>query len=237
VSTLLDGVNEVLMKIRLVNSSKKLTSLTDSGKQVFIDTAIQSWNEGVDQLYSKAKMLRPQQAGEDSITLATGTRNYDLPEDLIQIRWPLHDETNGSFINKYPGGYDELRNTQVQPANYTGQPTLGAISPIDGSLYLDMIPTSGENGNVYKFRYWKDTNLSRSSDLFPFNEVVFRAMIPVVAELFRYNQNNRFSDGVAKVNYGRAVRALKQEPANTAWIKRHGGTVVTSPLGYDPYNN
>ena len=60
-------------------------------------------------------------------------------------------------------------------------------------------------------------------------------MVPVVTEIWRYYQNNRFSDGIAKVNYGRAVRALKQEPGDTAWIRRSGGHPVTNPIGKDPY--
>lgn len=233
---LLDGVNEVLIKVRIVNTTNPLTSLTKNAIQEFIDSAVQSWNEAVDQIYSKSKVLRPQQAGKDTITLATGEREYTLPEDMVQIRWPLHNVTDGLFIQKYPGEYEELRNIQTQPQNYTGDPQSAAISPIDGVMYLDRIPTSEENGDVYEYLYWKDTGLTRKSDVFPFGDVVFRALVPVVAELWRYNQNNRVSGDVAKVNYGRAVRALKQEPGDTAWIKRYGGQVYSNPLGQDPFS-
>ncbi len=176
------------------------------------------------------------QAEEDTITLVADKREYDLPDDMVQLRWPLHDETNGRYINKYPGGYEELRNILVQPGNYTGQPTSGAISPIDGILYIDNLPTASEAGDIYRFTYWKDLTLSRATDQFPFTDTVFRALIPVVTEIWKYYQHNKFSDEIAKVNYGRAVRALKQEPRDASWITRPGGTHSTSPLGFDPYH-
>ena len=232
---LIDGVNDVLKRAQIVNSNNQLTSLTNSGKQVFIDCAVQSWGEAVDQIYSKAKLQMPNQAEEDSITLVSGVREYDLPCDMVQIRWPLHEETEGRFINKYPGGYTELKNALVQPANYTGQPTAGAISPVDGTLFIDMLPSASEAGNEYKFTYWKDLTLSKANDVFPFSDTVFRALVPVVTEVWKYYQNNRYTNEIAKVNYGRAVRALRQEPRDTSWITRPGGQIMTNPLGKDPY--
>lgn len=232
---LIDGVNDVLQKVQIVRSNKKLTTLTNSAWQIFIDNAVASWNEAVDQVYSKSSVMRPNQGAEETITLREGIREYDLPCDLVQIRWPLHYEAEGRFINEYPGGYEELRHELVQPENYTGQPTTGAISPIDGVLYIDMLPTSSEAGDVYKFFYWKDTNLSSATDIFPFSDTVYRAMVPVVADLWRYNQNQLTDGSASKPHYGRAIRALKQQPRDVSWIKRQGSTVITSPLGHDPY--
>jgi len=234
--TLLDGVNEVLKRVQVISETNILTTLTDSGKQTFIDLAVQAWNESVDQIYSKAKKMRPRQGEEDYITLIENKRSYSLPCDLVQIRWPLHEETKGLYIHEYPGGYEELRNIQTQPANYTGSATFAAIDPIQGDLYLNRVPLAGDAGEVYRFFYWKDLGLALESDQFPFSDTVFRAMVPVVAELWRYNQNTRSNNNVAKLNFGRAIRALKKEPGDTAYIKRHGSTIATSPLGYDPYS-
>ena len=107
-------------------------------------------------------MLRPKQGEEDSIVLIAAKRTYDLPCDLVQIRWPLHEETQGLFINKYPGEYEELKHALVQPGNYTGPPQNAAISPVDGELYLDMIPTASEADYEYKYYYWKETEMDES---------------------------------------------------------------------------
>jgi hypothetical protein len=234
--TLLNAINEVLKRVHLISENSLLTSLTDSGKQGFIDPAIQAWGEAVDQIYSKARIKRPNSAEEDSITLVANKRTYSLASDLVQLSWPLHEETQGLFINKYPGGYEELRHVLTQPGNYTGQPTSGAISPIDGDLFIDMLPTSTEAGYIYKYTYWRDLTLSRSSDQFPFSDTVFRAMVPVVTEIWRLMKNNRSNEEIAKVNYGRAVRALKQQPRDASWITRYGATQITNPLGKDPYS-
>jgi len=235
VKTLLDGVNEVLKKVQIISNTNLLTSLTDSGKQTFIDLAIQSWQESVDQVYSKSKIMMPMQGEEDSIILVENIRSYSLPCDLVQIRWPLHEETKGLYIHKYPGGYEELRNIQTQPDNYTGQPSFASIDPIQGDLYLDRVPLTGDAGDEYKFFYWKDLSLTLSSDPFPFSDTVFRAMVPVVAEIWRYYQHNRFTSDISNVNYGRAIRALKQQPQDTAWIKRYGDKQITNPLGQNPF--
>ena len=239
--TLLNGINEVLKKVSIINSNTLLTSLTNSGKQVFIDNAVQAWNEVTDQLYSKDDILRPYQGAEDSITLVAGTRTYGLPDDLIQLRWPLHEETQGVYIYEYEGGYEELRQILVQPANYTGQPLSAAISPIEKELFIDMIPTSTEAGYKYTFLYWRDTVLERATDQFPFDDGVFRAMVPAVVEVYKLNQtgtstsiNAQVQNATFKASFGRALRMVKQAPANRTYIKRFG-RYQTGPLGHDPF--
>ena len=91
--TLIDGVNEVLKKVKIVTSTNTLLSLSDSGKQAFIDSAVQAWNEAVDDLYSTALTPKPLQMGEGQITLSEGVRDYELEDDLEILHWPLHDET------------------------------------------------------------------------------------------------------------------------------------------------
>lgn len=231
--TLLNGVNEVLKRVSVIDSNNELSSLTNSGKQVFIDLAVQAWNEAVDHIFSKANVMKPYQGAEDSITLVAGTRTYSLASDLIQIRWPLQDETNGLYINEYPGGYEELRHSSPQPSNMTGTPFMGAISPIEKELYLSSLPTSTDAGNVYKYLYWRDTVLVSSTDVFPFDDAVFRAMIPVVSEIWRLMRQNKFVSGLVKINYGTALRMIKQQPPNQFYVKRTG-VVNMGALGFDP---
>jgi len=234
--TLLNGVNEVLKRVQIVSESNLLTSLTNSGKQVFIDLAVQAWREATQQVFSKANVMMPNQGKEGSVTLVAGTRAYTLASDLVQIRWPLHDETNGQYIVEYPGGYEELRNSQNFPANYTGLPLQGAISPIDAKLYLDYIPTSSEAGYVYKYFYWKATDLVTYDDVFPFDDDVFWALVPVVSDIWRMMQQNKTSDGYTKLSYGRAIRMLKKHPPSDTWISRRA-VPNTSPLGFDPFDD
>ncbi|KKL14210.1 hypothetical protein LCGC14_2518020, partial [marine sediment metagenome] len=70
--SLLNGVNEVLKAVDIIEGDTGLlTSLTDSARQVFIDSAKQKLNEVIDQLYSILGDPKPQQLAEDTITLVT----------------------------------------------------------------------------------------------------------------------------------------------------------------------
>lgn len=235
--TLLDGVNDVLKLTGIISTTNTLSSLTDSGKQGFIDTAITVWNQAIDQVFSVSKVMRPKQGQEDSIILIADVRSYPLPCDLVQIRWPLQEESKGLYIHEYPGGYEDLRHSQTQPGNYTGQPTFAAIDPIEGDLYLDRIPLTADAGDEYTFFYWKDTGLSLGSDVMPFGDTVYRAMVPVVTEMFRFYRNNRFISDMSQFNLGRAVRALMKQPPRTRWIAKGSRARTTNPLGHNPFEN
>lgn len=228
--TLLNGVNQVLIKAQIVSSKKLLSSLTNSGKQVFIDQAVQAWNEAIDQLYYSAGQSKPDQSASATITLVDGQRRYPFSLDMVRLKWPLHDETQGQYIDAYPGGYERLRKEQSHPSNYTGQPQLGVIMPDNGELYLDRIPTSAEAGRVYTYLYDKELELANEDDLMPFNNPVFRAMVPVVTELYRAYKNNKRDEKVIKMSYGRAARLLNKAPSAQSWICRRSGM-----SGFDPF--
>lgn len=239
-ATLLNGVNEVLKRTRSLDVSGELSSLTDEAKQVYIDLAIQLWNEVIDQLYSVAEIPRPNVLVESTITLATNDRDYALPLDLVQLYFPLLDETNGRYITEYPGGYMQVVRDQPFPANHTGLPIAGAIRPTDGELYLDALPTSNENGLVYKLRYDKDTELTAEADTMPFPDAVFRALVPVVAELWSFEHRNtvnrwtfvrgKWRNPVFDMGMGRACRLVRQKHANTRW----GATGINMEHSTDP---
>lgn len=224
----LDGVNEVLKKASVVKSTDLLTSLTFSGKQVFIDLAVQCWNEAIHQLYSTAEVPLPFQMETSSITLAA-RRDYDLATDLVTLFFPLHDETNGHYILEYKGGYTRMNRQQPQPANYTGTPSYGAIHPGNGKFYIDRTPTSAEIGRVYSYDYGKELHLSSETDTFPFDNTVFWAMVPVVHQLYQLYDENKYTDGIAKLSFGRAARYLIKVPQRTSWLD-HYGHIQGDPL-------
>ena len=219
--TLLDGCNDVLKEVRIISSYNPLTSLTNQGKQLFIDNAISAWQRAVLTLYSKSNIMLPYQSAEDYITIVENKRNYSLPDDLIQIRFPLHDETNGMYIQEYPGGYENLRKNQTIPANYTGEPFYAALSPINKELYLDRVPDADSAGNKYKFFYWRNFSLTLATDLFPFDDPVYTSMVSVVAEIWRLMQQNKDPSAMTKVNYGTAIRMIQQKPGKSVYMRRY----------------
>jgi hypothetical protein len=228
--TLLNCVNETLKRVKVINSNNELTTLTNEGKQPYVDIAIQVWNETIDQLYADIVEPRPNILTEATITLVTDDRDYALATDLTMLHYPLLDETNGLYITEYPGGYLSLVNSQSFPANYPGIPQLGAIRPTDGQLYLDRIPTANENGRIYKYRYSKDTELSLLTDEVPFDDIIFRALIPATSEKWKLENKREFNGGVFKRSIGTAARYLRKTPQHQSYLPRYGGDNVTDPF-------
>ncbi len=88
--TLLNAVNATLKRVKIISGvSGELTLLTDTARQQYIDTALQVWNEILHEIYSRTEEPYPLDSAESTITLMTGTREYNLPSDLEFIRYPL----------------------------------------------------------------------------------------------------------------------------------------------------
>lgn len=232
-ASLLDAVNETLIRLQLIDSENALTTLTRSARQNDIDVIVQVWNELTDQLYSRTGVPKPNIMSEASITLVTDDRDYALDSELVRLFFPLHDKTNGNYITEYPGGYLKMQEDQPQPANFTGLPVAGAIRPDDGELYLDRLPTSNENGRSYTYRFEKDGELTEAGDTFPFTNKVFRAMVPAAAQLWRLERKGEFRNGVFRASMGRAARLLSRTPPSQSWGRRR--VPVTSSL--DPMSD
>ena len=216
--TLLDGVNEVLSLVSVISSD--LASLTDSAKQVFIDTAIQKWNESIDNLYMTANQPRAKSFEADSIVLVADLRDYALPKDLSQLRFPLRDETNGNHILLWEPGYEDLISKQLIPGNFTGLPNFACVRPDTGDLYLDTLPTSADAGREYKYLYYKDKALTLAADKMPFTDIVFRAMVPAVAELWKAEKESSFNEKAWRRDMGRAAKMLTQVETSTSYRPR-----------------
>lgn len=216
--TLLNGVNDLLKLAQIIQGeSQQFTTLTDRSRQTAIDVAVMAWNWIIDELYRSNEGAFTAEAKESTITLATNTREYTLPTDLVLIRWPLINETTGQVIDFYPGGYEGMRNDQLIPADYTGLPMAACINPTNNKLRLECAPTADENGLVYKMLYDKDTVMSAASDSFPFSDAVYRAALHAAHQLWRRSQQKAFDEAVFKTSLARAATLLTQKPRSSSW--------------------
>ncbi len=161
----------------------------------------------------------PNEQGESTLTLVTGTRAYSLASDLLQLRWPFRDKTNSQFLFEMPGGYDALLNQDIEQDD-TGLPHYAAIRATDGKLHLDCAPTSSENGRIYTYQYDKSLALSVAADSVPFNDVVFQAMVPVWTQLYKRDARGDFDGDLMKMNIGRASRLLTQKEPRDSYSPR-----------------
>lgn len=216
--TLLNSVNEICKKMGWVNTGSALSSLTDSGKQQFIDHAVQAFNETIDDLYTRAGLPRPNGVSSATLTLVTDDRDYDLGiTDMSRIIWPIIDEDNDYYINEYPGGWHHLYQDKPLAADWTGRAEYAVVRPTDGQLLLDLTPTSDENGLTYTVYYEKDNELSLAADTVPFNDIVFRAVIEAATEKVRFNRNSGAEAVVYNAAVAKAARLLTQVMPRDHW--------------------
>lgn len=190
--TLLNGVNDVLKKLGAIKgNSGELASLSDSQRQVLIDVCVQAWNATVIDLYASSDKTLPNESKTSTVVLVAGDRDYALPSDLSVLTWPIKNLTNGYEIDEYPGGWEALKNDQLQPNNYTGRPIYGVIRPTDGQLYLDRIPTSADAGITYTVYYDKALAVSTASATFPFSDDVYYTLLSAVAEAVKMDTDEQ----------------------------------------------
>lgn len=215
--TLLQGINDLLDRVGILDANGELGSLTNQGKQLFIDLGVQIWNETVDEICSMVGDIRIGESGSSTITLVTGTREYDLPSDLVQIRWPLMDQTNGHWIWEFPGGYQAMRACQQIPADWLGLPYSAALNPTTGKLRMERTPTASENGLVYDLLYDKDLVMDEAADTFPFSDATYRAVLPVVAQAWERRKRNDFDKEEYRRQLARAVSFSNKENRRTHW--------------------
>lgn len=208
--TLLNATNEILKRCGIIaGDAGLLTTLTDSARQRWIDTSIQVTNEGIAELYTTCEKPMPNEQAESTLVLVTGTRAYTLATDLVQLRWPFIDKTNSQYLFEFSGGYNAMLIADPEQ-NDTGLPQYGAIRATDAKLHLDRAPTSVENGRIYTYQYDKALTLTVLTDTVPFNDVVFQAMVPVWAQLWKRDTRQEFDQSLFKMNIGRASRLLAQ---------------------------
>lgn len=216
--TLLDGVNEVLKRANVIVTGSLFTSLVDSALQHNIDVTVQVINEGIDELYSGVHMMPSEQA-ESTITLATGVREYTLAADLIRLIWPMIDRTHLQYIWEYEAGYNEMLLIDPQQL-YTGLPIWACISPINGKLRVDRTPEAADNGNIYTYEYEKNVTLAAAADAMPFNDEVFRAMIPAWVQYYKREMRNEFDLGLWQQAIGRASRMVREDLPRISYSPR-----------------
>lgn len=223
--TLLQGVNDVLKRIgALKGNSGELASLVDSQRQIKIDLAVNCWNETLIELYELSEISMPNEVATTTITLALNDRDYALPSDLVYIKWPIRNTSNGYLIAEYPGGWDQMQNDQLQPSTFTGRPFYGTIRPTDGQLYLDRLPQSADVGLAYTLSYDKSLIKSLASDTFPCNDDTYTMLVPAVAEKIKMESDEqseaRYAVSLKKYNKYLAVAAgmISLNKSRNTWL-------------------
>lgn len=215
---LLDAVNSVLKRVKIIaGANGQLTSLTDSPRQTMVDTVVQVINETIHELYSTSELPIPLESNTQNVTLVTGQREYVLSPTPEAIRYPLIDTTHGAYVTEYPGGYEQMRVDQLQPASWTGLPSSAVLNPTNGKLRFNTAATINENGRVFELLYDQRVHLINATDTFPFSDTVVDSLVPAWSELWKREQRNSFDQVLYNASFGRASRYLTQRPMRRKW--------------------
>lgn len=207
---------------------------TDSGRQVQIDLMIQVWNESQHILYDLG-LLSPE-AASATLTLASGTREYDMPDDFERFAGENKSErvfraaTNVWWLTEYPGGYAAMLRDQNVASDWIGQPTHYAISPTTrGRVRIDREPDATVAGRTFNALYEKRLALTSTmaTETLIFSDTVADALVPVTAEAWRGIKQKEFNETVFQSNLARAAGQVTQtQRRRRGGIRRARGSGV-----------
>lgn len=216
--SLLNAVNLALKRVRLIQGDAgELTSLSDGARQADIDIMVQAYGEVIRELYDTLDMV-PTEVKEGSFTLVADTREYDTAADFEKMACDtMNDETDGHWLDPYPGGYAQMWRDQTEPGNYTGSPLFWCLNPTNGYIRLDTVPSSAEAGRVYKYLYSKTLRFTAATDTFPFSDQVLDDLMPAVKEVWNRESKEKFDPLIYQVSIARAAGTVTQQKPRDHW--------------------
>lgn len=189
--TFLEAVNRML-KINgfIRGDTDTLSAFTDTNHASTSAIAQIAVQNEITELSSKG-LLPYQHQTDGAITLASGTRTYNLESDFVQL-WGddpfFYDATANTQIRQYPGGEDALRASIYTYRTQSGYPMwfyfeLGTGQQV--SFYP--VPGAAEAGRALVYDYSASVNVSAASDTIPFATIDQQyAFVEMAARRFKY---------------------------------------------------
>lgn len=220
------GDSDELATSTVTSTATGLTAteaFTDSRRQHKINIAIQLWNEVTHEIYSMGLMAA--EAASATLTLASGTREYSLPDDFERMAGDeagtraIRGATTGLLVYEYQGGYAKMLVDQMFPSDYVGDPTKWAFSPVGRTIRFDYEPGADQAGDTYNFLYEKRLSLTSTmaTSTLPFSDTVADSLVPVVAEAYDRIIKKEYSPEFLAVSLTRALRHLTQNQPKDRW--------------------
>lgn len=216
--TMIRFVNMAMKELGLVGGEQnELLSFHDSARQRAVDIIIQKTNETIHELYTTSTSPLPTETRERDIVLLKDIREYLLPDNLAQIRWPLINSRDGMRIDPYRGGYERMRVDQLQSDKFKGTPVGACIHPSTGKLYLDSHPLAADAGRRYTLFYDRTLVMEDEGDILPFNDPAAFAIVSAVVERYRGSQRGGMDEGVYWASMARAMENAGMKIRRRRW--------------------
>lgn len=230
--TFLQAVNAALTELGLITSD--LTSFTNSSKQTAIENIKKAWNDTIAEVYRAAQL--PGEIATSTFTLATSTREYSYASDFVKMAGNPVTPTKQNRLVPYPGGWFTMREVQINPSSYTGQPHYWVINPATSKIRIDTDPTSAENGDVYTYAYEKYLHLVQATDTFAFGDDVVDALQGAVVQFYNLKQKGAkaFVDPLYRQSISLATHKLVPERQGGSWGVRRTRAVPQTSTTFNP---
>jgi hypothetical protein len=224
-------VGDVTAMSTTTNATASEIFNADSEIQQAVDQNLQMWQEITDEVFSLS--LAPTLVATATIDLVSGQREYALPSNFISVAGHDRNEqvmraaTSVRVLPQYPGGYLQMLADQPLATQWAGEPCAYAISVSNAAttmLRVDRDPTDSEDGWYYYLPYERNTELTvtMATQTMPYNDVVTRSLVPVVAEMFERHRKNEFDAGIMRSSLVRALGRSRTQPAPIRYGNRRG---------------
>jgi len=193
----LDAVNRVLRIESIISGDDDdLTSFSQTQHDAAINLAKISVQDELTALI--AEEVIPFERIEGTITLATGTRTYNLAANFVRFdgQRPFFLKQDGSgdsenqTIELYNGGENQIRRDFLDYQSQNGTPTYYYMATPSSvsvkTVGLFQVPIAADNGDVYRYYYEKDVSVSAAGDNLPFNDLEANIFTRMAARHFKY---------------------------------------------------
>lgn len=231
----LDCVNRILRLNGLIRGDTDiLSAFTDTNHASTSAIAQVAVQNEITELSSRGT-LPYQHKITGSLSLATGTRSYQLAADLMSM-WGdapfFYDTTQNYQLFQYQGGEEQLRNDILTYRTDRGAPNwfyfeLGTTAQV--SFYP--VPDSSVNGRALAYDYSASVNVSNSTDQIPFATTDQQyAFCEMAARRFKFLFEGRVdipmdSDPVYREARSRLFSLLKWKQAARRYGRVYRGSV------------
>lgn len=218
--TFLDKINDSLKEVgEIQGSDGELTTFTDVGRQRQIDVMIKAWNDAISQIQDMGAFAGEE--GEGTITLADNTREYAYESDFSKITGKFINESDNRILTEFPGGYQALRTTLRNPADFRGWPNYYVINPVTKKFMVDLTPTSAEAGIVYKYTYEKYAKLAVITDTFRWDDRIVDAIQDPAVQRWERKIKGQFDKDTYYSGLAHVARLMRQaQPTSWYGVRR-----------------
>lgn len=193
--TFLEAINRILRVTTVMqHDDPDITSFTQNQHAATISLARQAVQHVTNELTAD-RFLYPESARTE-ITLVSGTRTYSLASDFVRFedKAPWFQRLTGAsgtdaqsqFLREYPGGEEVLKKHVPAYTSQTGTPQWYYFTD-DQEVGIYPVPSTDDNGKLYRYDYQKDVMPESESDSLPVQSTSMGyAFVDMAARVFTF---------------------------------------------------